>query len=208
MSIFASYVLLGLSLAAPIGPLNAAQLDKGIRFGFLHAWLVGLGSMFADIVFMFLIYFGSTHFLQTPFMKTFLWLFGGFVLIYTGFESFRKAGDIKASKSQEKEAPSKSFIQGFFLTFSNPISILFWLGIYGSVLASTAASHGTGELLLYSSGIILGLLIWDVSMAFTASTFKKFGSGGVLTFISRVAGVALIVFGIHFAWQAFKMLFL
>lgn len=34
MSIFLSYVFLGLSLAAPIGPINAAQLDKGIKMGF------------------------------------------------------------------------------------------------------------------------------------------------------------------------------
>lgn len=70
------YILLGLSLAAPIGPVNAAQLDKGVRYGFFHAWLVGLGAMAADAVFMLLIYFGLAHFLTTPFMKTFLWSCG------------------------------------------------------------------------------------------------------------------------------------
>lgn len=44
MSVFLSYIFLGLSLAAPIGPVNAAQLDKGIKGGFLHAWFVGLGQ--------------------------------------------------------------------------------------------------------------------------------------------------------------------
>ncbi len=36
-----SYILLGVSLAAPIGPVNAAQIDKGLKHGFLHSWLVG-----------------------------------------------------------------------------------------------------------------------------------------------------------------------
>jgi L-lysine exporter family protein LysE/ArgO len=208
MSIFFSYVLLGLSLAAPIGPLNAAQIDKGIRFGFLHAWILGLGSMAADAVFMLLIYFGSAHFLQTEFMKTFLWLFGSFVLIYTGIESFKKADQIKAQKEQRKEALAKTFTQGFFMTFSNPVSILFWLGIYGSVLATTAQSHGTQDLLIYSCGIFLGLLIWDVSMAALASSFQKFASGAFLTFVSRAAGMCLIVFGLYFGIQAVKLLFL
>lgn len=129
MNIFLSYILLGFSLAAPIGPVNAAQLDKGIRYGFLHAWLLGLGAMAADAIFMLLIYFGSAHFLATPFAKTFLWLFGGFILIYTGVESFKNIGSIATVSSRSAESPTKSFLSGFFMTFSNPISILFWLGI-------------------------------------------------------------------------------
>jgi threonine/homoserine/homoserine lactone efflux protein len=48
ISILVSYILLGLSLAAPIGPVNSARLDKGIKNGFWHAWIVGAGSMIAD----------------------------------------------------------------------------------------------------------------------------------------------------------------
>lgn len=208
MSIFLSYILLGLSLAAPIGPVNAAQLEKGIKHGFLHAWLVGLGAMVADGVFMLLIYFGLAHFLETPFAKTFLWLFGGFILIYTGVESFKKNNSLALS-SEKRSASShaKSFSSGFLMTFSNPVSILFWLGIYGSILASTAQRYGTLELLLYSSGIFIGILIWDVAMASVSSIFQKFLNEGVLVLISRAAGVCLLGFGLYFEWQAIQMLF-
>ncbi|KRF43481.1 hypothetical protein ASG93_00710 [Paenibacillus sp. Soil787] len=57
-----SFFLLGLSLSAPIGPINAAMLDKGIKQGFLHAWVVGIGAMIADALLMILIYFGLVHF--------------------------------------------------------------------------------------------------------------------------------------------------
>ena len=42
MAIFFSYVFLGLSLAAPIGPVNAAQLvSSELKMGFsIHGWLV------------------------------------------------------------------------------------------------------------------------------------------------------------------------
>ncbi len=92
MNIIFSYIFLGLSLAAPIGPINAAQIDKGIKGGFLNAWLVGLGATMADIVYMLLVYLGLVHFLEIPFMKAFLWLFGFFVLVYTGIESLISAG--------------------------------------------------------------------------------------------------------------------
>ena len=33
-TLFLSFILLGLSLSAPVGPINPAQLNKGIRNGF------------------------------------------------------------------------------------------------------------------------------------------------------------------------------
>lgn len=206
MNIFISYILLGISLAAPIGPVNAAQLEKGIKHGFFHAWLIGLGAMAADAIFMLLIYFGLAHFLDTPFAKTFLWLFGGFILIYTGVESFKKK-QLSLSEKRSLESHAKSFYSGFFMTFSNPISILFWLGIYGSILAKTAEQYGTLELLLYSSGIFIGLMLWDIAMASLSSIFQKFLHEGILMLISRLAGTCLICFGLYFEWQAINELF-
>ena len=58
ISILVSYIILGFTLAAPIGPVNSARLDKGIKNGFWHAWVVGTGSMVADGFFMLLVYLG------------------------------------------------------------------------------------------------------------------------------------------------------
>ena len=73
MGIFISYIFLGLSLAAPIWAINGGQFDKGIKNGFWHAWIVGVGSLVADTFFMLAVYFGVVHFLEIPFMQTFLW---------------------------------------------------------------------------------------------------------------------------------------
>ncbi|WP_438444982.1 LysE family transporter [Gorillibacterium sp. sgz5001074] len=209
MNAYISYILLGLTLAAPIGPINAAQLDKGIKYGFLHSWLVGLGAMIADAVFMLLIYFGSAQFLDMPFLKTFLWLFGCFVLTYTGIESMSSANDLLSGGrgAAKSESYSKSFSSGFLMTLSNPVSILFWLGIYGSILATAAQSHGTWELLIYSSGIFVGIMCWDFAMAVMASAFNRFLSRGVLLWISRLAGLSMIGFGVYFGLQAARELF-
>ncbi|KKK38486.1 hypothetical protein WQ57_07715 [Mesobacillus campisalis] len=45
VQLLASYIVLGITLAAPIGPVNSARLEKGIKNGFWHAWVVGTGSM-------------------------------------------------------------------------------------------------------------------------------------------------------------------
>lgn len=206
MSVYLSCILLGISLAAPIGPVNAAQLDKGIRLGFFHAWLVGLGAMVADAVFMLLIFFGFAHFLDTPFMKTFLWCFGCLVLIYSGVDSIRNTPSIQSNAKDADASKLKSFYSGFFMTLSNPLSILFWIGIYGSVLAKTAETYATWDLLIFSSGIFVGLLVWDVAMAAASSFFRNFFHSKAIAWISKAAGVSLIGFGLFFGWQALRLL--
>lgn len=197
-----------LSLAAPIGPINAAQLDRGIKYGFVNAWLIGLGSVVADIAYMMVVYLGIIHVLEIPFVNTFLWLFGAFVLIYTGVESLKGLGQISSTNNREnEESYKKSFIAGFLMAISNPLTILFWLGIYGSVLVKTASTASLEQLALYSSAIIFGLVIWDVSMAALSSSFRKFLSTGVLAIISIISGFSLIGFGIYFGYQGLKLLF-
>lgn len=208
MGVFISYIFLGLSLAAPIGPINAAQLDRGIKNGFFHSWLIGIGSVVADILYMLMVYLGVVHFLETEFMKTFLWSFGCFVLLYTGFESLAGAGKIEKDQRGSDDSLLKTFFTGFFMALSNPLTILFWLGIYGSVLAKTAANFDQFHLILYSFAIILGLLIWDVSMAALSSSFRKVLSNRVLIYIAGISGISLIGFGIYFGYQAIKVLFL
>lgn len=206
MNVIFSYIFLGLSLAAPIGPVNAAQLDRGIKGGFLNAWLVGLGATIADLVYMMLVYLGLVHFLEIPIMKAFLWLFGFFVLTYTGIEGLIGAGKVSMKSLGTRTTYSKSFMSGFFMSLANPLTILFWLGIYGSVLANAVASYSTSQLILYSSAIILGLLIWDFTMACVASTFRRFLTNKLLMAISVTSGLSLVGFGFYFGYQAFILL--
>lgn len=199
--------MLGLSLAAPIGPINAAQIDRGIKGGFLHAWLVGLGAMVADGIFMLLVYFGVIHFLNIPFMKTFLLLFGFFILTYIGVESLLTVGKTGMEMRGGHESHVKSFSAGFVMSISNPLSILFWMGIYGSVLADMIAKYDAKRVLLYSCAIMAGIMLWDVAMALVASMFRRFLTGRLIGAVSVISGLSLIGFGLYFGYEAYRILF-
>lgn len=207
MVTFFGFIFLGLSLAAPIGPVNAAQLDRGIKSGFFHAWLVGIGSLLADVFYMVAIFFGVVHLLDIVIFKVFLWLFGCFVLTYTGIESIVNVQKIKLMTRDSNESALKSFFYGFLISISNPLSILFWLGIFGSVLAKMTTEYDQFHLFMYCSAIILGLFIWDVSMAGIASSFRRLLSEKTLTTISILSGISLIGFGIYFGYEAVQILF-
>lgn len=76
------------------------------------------------------------------------------------------------------------------------------------MLAETAATYHQHELVLYSFAIILGILLWDVTMACIASSFRNLLTGRILGFISVLSGLSLIGFGLYFGVEAFKALFL
>ncbi|UOQ84353.1 LysE family transporter [Gracilibacillus salinarum] len=205
MTLFLSYILLGVSLAAPIGPVNAAQFNQGIKNGFLHAWILGIGSILAELCFIIAIYFGMVHLLETPFAKTFLWLFGSFVLLYTGIESIMSSH--KLDGQAERHSLRKTFTTGFLLSISNPLSILFWLGIYGSVLADTMEKYQTEQIVWYSTAIVIGIMSWDLLMAIVSSGSRRVLPQRTLTLISIVTGLSLIGFGIYFGYQALIVIF-
>ncbi|MDR4314965.1 lysine exporter protein LysE/YggA [Niallia circulans] len=207
VTILLSYILLGFTLAAPIGPVNSARIDKGIKNGFWHAWIVGFGSMLADGVFMILVYIGMVHFLEIDIIQIFLWLFGGFILVYTGMESIVGAQHLKLDSLRGKDSLFKCFLTGFIMSITSPLSILFWLGIYGSILAKTAQENGTSSLLIYSSMIFLGLTLWDLIVAALTNSFRRFLTIGTLRGISIISGASLVIFGVYFGYQGMMKLF-
>ncbi|MEK4147733.1 LysE family transporter [Robertmurraya sp. FSL W8-0741] len=201
ISLLFSYILLGFTLAAPIGPVNSARLDKGIKNGFWHAWIVGAGSMIADGIFMLIVYLGMVNFLEIPIVQIFLWLFGGFILLYSGIEGIINAGVVSLDNRNGKDSLGKCFLTGFIMSITSPLSILFWLGIYGSVLAKTAQMNGPGSLLLYSSMIFLGLTLWDLLIASLTTGLRTFLNSYILKFISIISGLSLIGFGLYFVYE-------
>lgn len=208
MNSLLTYIFLGVSLAAPIGPVNAAQLNTGIKNGFSHAWIFGLGALVADVLYMVLVYIGVGQIIDSPLVKTILWSFGFFVLTYTGIENLLTLHKIELDLRFGKSIRlRRSLLAGFFMSLLNPLTILFWLGIYGSVLAKTAETFTGNQIMIYSVAIIVGILLWDTIMAFISSGARRHLSTKFLKTISIVSSLSMIGFGVYFGIQAYVELF-
>lgn len=203
-----TYFFLGVSLAAPIGPVKATLLNTGIKNGFFHAWIFGIGALVTDIMYMLMVFFGVAQFIDSPILKTILWSFGCFVLIYTGVENLLTLNKIKMDFKIGKNIRFRqSFLSGFFMAMLNPLTILFWLGIYGSILAGTAGTLTWYQIIIYSIAILLGISLVDFIMAFISSVARKLLNTKLLRSISIISSIAMIGFGIFFGIQAYRSLF-
>lgn len=208
MNSIAAHIFLGVSLAAPVGPVNAAQLDTGIKNGFFHAWIFGLGALTADVLYMIMVYFGVGQIIEFPLVQIILWSFGCFVLTYTGIESLLSLHKIElAFRFGKQTRLRRSLFSGFFMSLLNPLTILFWLGIYGSVLAETAKTFSGNQILINSMAIIVGIILWDTIMATISSGARRFLSIKLLKSISIFSSLAMIGFGVYFGIQAYHALF-
>ena len=200
------YVYLGISLSAPIGPINAAQMEIGLRHGFWNAWVFGLGAVLADICYMLIVYTGLAQYMQVPLIQTFLWLFGAFILTYSGIESLVAIQRKKGQSNNRNSKITRSFRSGFLMSLLNPLSILFWVGIYGSVLAKTITHLSAQQVIINSVAILAGIIIWDYTMALMASIFRRYMTNRLLVAISLISGISLVGFGIYFGIMGIQSL--
>ncbi|WP_235207667.1 LysE family translocator [Geobacillus icigianus] len=126
-------------------------------------------------------------------------------LCYLGYDSIREAfKKIEISGEVNKEGLFKSYLSGFSIAISNPLNIVFWVSIYGSVLAMELNSVEKYRALAKSSAIFLGIALWDLTVALSVHFGRKMISEKWLKWLSVAAGITLIGFGISFAYKAFQ----
>jgi len=155
-----------------------------------------------------MVYFGVGQFIDSPLMKIILWSFGCFVLMYTGVENLLTLNKIDMNlKFGKRVRLRKSMLTGFLMSLLNPLTILFWLGIYGSILAKTAGVSTGYQIVLNSIAILVGIMIVDLIMVFLSSGARKLLSTKLLIIVSIISSISMIGFGIYFGIQAFQALF-
>lgn len=153
-------IILGISLAAPIGPVNVEVIRRGLRHGFLSALLLSLGAATADTTYLLLIYFGLSNFINIPLIKTSIWVFGAIVLLYLGCLSVKEYFDKIYFQKTNPKAGRNSFIAGYLITISNPMTIVWWLGVFGAIIGSSIQMVSKTAALLSSLTIIIGVILW------------------------------------------------
>lgn len=209
-------ILLGITLAIPIGPASLAVIQTGLRAGFLRAWLTGIGVTLADTTYLLVVYFGLSGFMDIPAVKVIVWVLGALVLFYLGWQSLRamRGTDQKLNLSGEtaEVLPSHSagrnpLLVGYLVNISNPIAVVFWAGIYGSLIGAAVAAGGDkSDALISGAAILVGILSWHTTTSFLSHWGKRLLNEKIARYVSALAGLVLILFGLRFAWNAITAL--
>jgi len=192
---FLNGILLGFGVSVPFGPVNILILSYALS-SFKNAFCIGLGALFADVIYLSLLQFGLLNFLNNPLFYKILALFGFCFLSYMAFTLIKTKVNKLNFEVQTIQNPFKSFLKGMLLNLSNPYVIGFWLSVAG--VSSTYSSP-----FLLCFGLILSIFIWIFSLSFFVRNFSHFFGVKTLSFINIFSALIVEYFALSLIYKNF-----
>jgi threonine/homoserine/homoserine lactone efflux protein len=197
MDFYLKGLLLGFSIAAPVGPIGVLCIRRTLERGRLHGFISGLGAATADAFYGAVAGFGLTLVITLlTGLQLWLRLVGGAFLIYLGITAFRRA----VPMAPVKGAPQAGGLAGAYastllLTLSNPATILSFLTIFaGAGVVSSA--HSVQAALALVAGVFSGSSLWWLLLSVLVAWLGARLGPRVLAWVNRLAGVMLGFFGL------------
>ena len=190
----------GLSIAAPVGPIGLLCIRRTLSGGWLIGLLTGLGAATADMVYGFVAAAGLT--VVTELLvgaRAPLQLAGGAALILLGITILRSdpgSERITVTSSGLAAAYGVTFV----LTLTNPATIL----SFAAVMAGLGAMGTSGRTAALVVGVFLGSALWWLFLSGTVSLLRHRLPERALQWINRVSGTVLILFGAGAMLTAFS----
>lgn len=193
--IFLQSLVIGVSIAAPVGPIGVLCVRRTLAQGFGIGIATGLGAASADALYAMIA--GSGLVLVAGFLvsqQQWIHLVGGVFLCYLGIRTSltqpSKPVEISGRKSY-----AAAYSSTFFLTITNPITIMAFAGIFAG-LGLAADNRSLLSLASMVAGVFLGSMFWWLFLSSVVSRYRnRFGERQML-WVNRVSGLVILGFGI------------
>jgi threonine/homoserine/homoserine lactone efflux protein len=193
---FGRGLLLGLSIAAPVGPIGILCIRRTLTQGQISGFLSGLGAATADAIYGCIGGFGLT-FISSVLIDQAIWfrLIGGVFLCYLGCKTFRSAPPVKSAAIGTKQGLWGTYASTVFLTLTNPATILSFAAVFaGFGLVGTSGDYVSAIVLVL--GVFAGSALWWLLLSSGVNLLRsRFNQHG-LQWLNRISGALILGFGL------------
>ena len=160
--LFAQSLLIGLSIAAPVGQIGVLAIQRTLEHGRAAGLATGLGAAFADAVYGAIGAFGVTTLIAWLVgMKFWFGLFGAAFLLWLAWRIARQPVVRGGADHTPPAALLRTLGSTFVLTLSNPTTILSFLAVFGA-LAGRAQVAAPWAMV---GGVLVGSALWWLLLA-------------------------------------------
>ena len=188
-------LLIGFSIAAPVGPIGLLCIRRTLAEGRAVGLLSGLGAATADALYGAVAGFGLTFvadFLAEQ--RTWLRLVGGLFLLYLGLRTFL-AGPAERAAAARGFGLLGAYASTFALTLTNPTTILSFAAIFAGLgVAGASAGYRSAGLLVL--GVLLGSALWWCLLSGGVGYFRDRVTPRALRWVNRLSGATILAFGV------------
>lgn len=186
-------VLLGLAVAAPLGPIGMLCINRTLERGFLAGVAGGLGTALADGLYALLAATGFSVFAAVlDRVSGPLALAGGLFLLWLGWTSLAPRPAARAAVAGARGLLGTTAAT-FALTMANPATVLSFAAIFAGL--GLADADGAGRVAVVA-GVFGGSMLWWVALSGGVALARKRLPASFALWTSRVAGMVLIGFGL------------
>lgn len=193
--LFLRGILLGLAVAAPVGPIGVLCIQRSLAGGFWTGFSGGIGTALADAFYAALAAAGFTLLAQSAGAAGDWLRWGGAAfIVWLGWRTFRAPVVSEAATAPQAGQPLRLLAVTFLLTISNPATILSFAALFAGLGLAENASLPTATAAV--AGVFIGSLLWWAVLSGVVAAMRQRINDEWKRWINRVAGVVLIAFAI------------
>ncbi len=188
----------GMLLQLAIGPMCLMVFNTSATYGFLVALSLVLAIGLIDGLYITLSGLGIAAIINQEKTKSAVKIFGCLVLLWFGTSTITGAFGINLLpdfKLFSNVTNKNIFIQGLLLTASNPLTIIFWGGVFSTQVAEN--NYNKEQLILFGLGCVLSTLFFLTLVDLCGSVLSGFLPQIIIKMLNVVVGIVLIYFGIR-----------
>lgn len=188
-------LIMGFSIAAPVGPIGVLCIRRTLTEGQRAGLLTGLGAVSADAIYGCIAGFGLV-FISDILVNQQIWLRlgGGVFLCYLGIRTFL-ATPQQQSTSTKGHGLLGAYVSTFLLTLTNPMTIMSFAAIFAGLgVGNGGGNYASAEQLVV--GVFAGSALWWVILSSTMNLFRREFSSKSLRWVNRISGSVVTGFGL------------
>lgn len=194
--LFAQSLLIGLSIAAPVGPIGLLVIQRTLQRGRAVGLATGLGAAVADAIYGAVGAYGVNGVIRVlQGARLPLALAGGAFMLWLAWRTWTAPPpDHAAEVRRDARGLLGAFGGTFALTLSNPATILSFIAIFG-----TLAARGPVALpALMVAGVLLGSALWWLLLCGGVGALRQRFDGRWQRGVNRASALLLAAFAV---WQ-------
>ena len=187
-------IIAGIIVSLPTGPASFLTIKRTISGGFKRGMSSALGCIASDAFYGSVVIFGLSAIARFMLHRQHeIRFFGGIILLYLGIATFYKMHDSKTENGLFASKNFENFSSSFFLTVTNPIQILTFAIVFGSIGAITGMQLMSA---VFIGGLLAGAIVWWLALTAILVKYAKHWNEKIIKIIERVAGIVIFATGV------------
>jgi threonine/homoserine/homoserine lactone efflux protein len=194
-TLFAKSLLIGLSIAAPVGPIGLLVIQRTLQRGALVGLATGLGAAAADALFGAVGAFGVSWVVDALVgARVPLALGGGAFLLWLAWRTWHSPPADKVAQAGAGAGLLSCFAGTLVLTLSNPATIFSFIAVFGTLGARLAVSSPWTMV----AGVLLGSALWWLLLSTLVGRLRSRFNASAQAWVNRASALLLAGFAL---WQ-------